>query len=146
MATFGQRSLTTLKGIHPDLVKVLQEAIKDTPIDFTITDGVRTTEQQKALYAKGRDKNGKIIDRSKIVTNADGVKNKSNHQVKADGYGHAVDLYGYVNGAVDYNDNSNSLPVIAAHILAVAKCLGVKITWGGSWQKLVDKPHFELTK
>lgn len=139
MASFGTRSLNSLKGIHPDLVKVMQEAIKDTPIDFTITDGVRTTAQQQALYAKGRTAAG-----SK-VTNADGVKNKSNHQVKSDGYGYAVDLYPYIDGKVDFND-THSLEIIAAHIKATAKCLGIKIGWGGDWVGAWDKPHFELKK
>lgn len=139
MAVLGNRSLQSLQGIHPDLVRVMQEAIKETPIDFTITDGVRTTAQQKALYAKGRTAPGGI------VTNADGVKKKSNHQVKADGYGWAVDLYPYVDGAISFTD-THSLDVIAAHILATAKCLGIKVEWGGTWKTLVDRPHFELKK
>lgn len=139
MPVLGKRSLDTLKGIHPDLVRVMQEAIKDSPVDFTITDGVRTTAQQQALYAKGRTAPGGK------VTNADGVKNKSNHQVKADGFGWAVDLYPYIDGKIDFND-TKSLEIIAAHIKATAKCLGVKIGWGGDWKGAWDKPHFELLK
>ena len=138
MAKFGSRSLNSLNGVHPDLVRVMHEAIKDTPVDFTITDGGRTTAQQQALYAKGRTTPGPK------VTNADGVRNKSNHQAKADGYYHAVDLYPYVNGKIDFNDKGNRLPIIAAHIKAVAKCMGVKIGWGGDWKGGWDKPHFEL--
>ena len=140
MAALGKRSLQSLQGIHPDLVRVMKEAIKETPVDFTITDGVRTTAQQKALYAKGRTAPGGI------VTNADGVKKKSNHQPKADGHGYAVDLYPYVNGSVDFNDKGNQLPVIAAHIMATAKCLGVKLRWGGNFKSIKDNPHFELLK
>lgn len=132
---FGARSLAALNGVHPDLVRVMHEAIKDTPVDFTITDGVRTLSQQRALYAKGRTTAGEI------VTNADGVKNKSNHQS-----GRAVDLYPYVNGEVDYNDSGDNLRVIAAHIKAVAKCMGIKIGWGGDWEGGWDRPHFELLK
>jgi peptidoglycan L-alanyl-D-glutamate endopeptidase CwlK len=79
-------------------------------------------------------------------TNADGVIHKSNHQVKADGYGHAVDLYPYVNGKVDYNGDA-ALITIADHIMTVAKDLKIAITWGGNWKPPVapvDKPHFEL--
>ena len=137
MATLGKRSLDTLKGIHPDLVMVMHEAIKETPIDFTITDGVRTTAQQQALYAKGRTKPGAK------VTNADGIKNKSNHQVKSDGYGHAVDLYPYINGKIDFND-THSLDIIAKHIKATANHMGISIGWGGDWKGAWDKPHFEL--
>ncbi|TWP28818.1 M15 family peptidase [Apibacter muscae] len=136
MAIFSKRSKNNLKGIHPNLVKVMNEAIKNTPIDFTITDGIRTTEQQKELYAKGRTNPGKI------VTNADGVRNKSNHQPKADGYGYAVDLYPYYNGSVQVNDDIR-LRTIASHILNTAKSLGIRIEWGGHW-KFRDYPHFEL--
>ena len=138
MAVLGKRSLTTLIGVHPDLVKVMREAIKDTPIDFTITDGGRTTEMQKALYAKGRTSPGGK------VTNADGVIKKSNHQAKSDGYYHAVDLYPYINGKIDFNDEHGKLNVIAAHIKFIARKLGVKIGWGGDWKGSWDKPHFEL--
>lgn len=138
MATFGKRSLESLKGVHPNLVKVMQEAIKNTPVDFTITDGGRTTAQQQALYAQGRTKPGGR------VTNADGVRNKSNHQAKSDGYYHAVDLYPYIDGKIDFNDEHGKLKEIASHIKYVARLLGVKVGWGGDWRGSWDKPHFEL--
>lgn len=140
MYKFGERSLKSLQGIHPNLVKVMQEAIKTSPIDFTITDGVRTLEQQKALYAQGRTKLGPI------VTYADGVKNKSNHQVKADGYGHAIDLYPFFLGQIQLNhkDTIKNLRIIADHIQKVANQLGIKITRGIDWKKPFDAPHYEL--
>jgi peptidoglycan L-alanyl-D-glutamate endopeptidase CwlK len=137
MYKFSQRSLDTLKGIHPKLVEVMQRAIKDSPIDFTVTNGVRTTAQQQALYAQGRTKPGAI------VTNADGIKNKSNHQPKADGFGYAVDIFPYYNGSVQVNDDKG-LRIIATHIKAVAKKLGYVIEWGGDWKSITDYPHFEL--
>jgi len=137
MYKFGDRSKKNLQGIHPDLVKVMETAIINSPCDFTITDGVRTVEQQQALYAKGRTAAGKI------VTNADGVKVKSNHQPKADGFGYAVDLYPYYNGSVQLND-VKKLKEIAQHIKKTAEKLGISIEWGGDWTKLKDMPHFEL--
>jgi peptidoglycan L-alanyl-D-glutamate endopeptidase CwlK len=134
---FGSRSLRNLLGVHPDLVRVMDEAIKDTPVDFTITDGVRTVQEQQALYAQGRTRPGAI------VTNTDGVKKKSNHQVKDDGYGYAVDLYPYLNGKVDVNA-VKELRVIASHILATAGRLNVPVEWGGNWKTLRDLPHFEI--
>lgn len=140
MAKFSQRSLDSLKGVHPDLVKVLTESIKETPFDFTITEGVRTVARQQQLYAQGRSTKGTI------VTNVDGVKKKSNHQPKSDGYGHAVDLYPFYNGSVQVNDKDviPRLKSISIHIKAVAKCLGIPITWGGDWKSPYDPPHFEL--
>lgn len=144
MARFSKQSLNSLLGVHPDLGRLMTEAIKDTPVDFTITDGGRTAAMQHALWQKGRDAHGKVINPSQVVTNADGYIKKSNHQVKADSYYAAVDLYPFVNGKIDFNDKGNNLPIIAAHIKATAKCLGIKIRWGGDWKGSWDKPHFEL--
>lgn len=134
---FGKRSIDALKGVHPDLILVMTTAICDAPIDFTIVEGVRTVERQKQLYAQGRTVKGAI------VTYADGVRKKSNHQPKADGFGHAVDLYPYVNGKVDFNAE-RELILIARHIKATAAKLGIAITWGGDWKKPYDPPHFEI--
>ena len=118
----------------------MEAAIVDTPIDFTIIEGVRTTARQQALYAQGRTVKGVK------VTNADGVKRKSNHQTKADGYGHAVDLYPFVDGKVRITEPYviHNLRTIATHIKAKAKRLGIKITWGGDWKRPYDPPHFQI--
>lgn len=149
MANFGKQSLNSMKGVHPYLIAVMVVAIKNTPIDFTITDGGRTDKAQYDLWLKGRDKNGNIIDKSKVVTNADGIKGKSNHQMKEDGFYHAVDLYAYLKGKVQFND-TKSLVIIAEHILNTAKDMGINIKWGGHFPATKtlpygwDKPHFEL--
>lgn len=141
MKGFSKRSLDNLVGVHPNLVKIMKEAIKDSPVDFTITEGLRTTARQKQLYAQGRTTSGIR------VTQKNGVTSKSNHQAKKDGFGHAVDLYPYYNGAVQVSDKEviPKLKLIAVHIKAVAKCLGLKITWGGDWKTPYDPPHFELS-
>nr|DAD67809.1 MAG TPA: L alanyl D glutamate peptidase endolysin [Siphoviridae sp. ctMS01] len=143
--SFGQTSLDKMLKVHPKLVEVMKEAIKNSPFDFRITDGARTTEEQFALYQKGRTKPG-----SK-VTNCDGYKAKSNHQIKSDGYGHAVDIFpcGILENGVyrkftseeGYDDKK--LKIISEHILKIAKEKGVNIEWGGNW-KMHDTPHFEI--
>src|SRR5690606_11257919 len=104
------------------------------------TEGVRTVARQQQLYAQGRTTKGIK------VTNVDGVTKKSNHQPKADGYGHAVDLYPYYNGSVQVQDSQviQKLREISIHIKAKAACLGIAITWGGDWKNPFDPPHFEL--
>lgn len=141
-----------MQGLHPKLIQLIEAAILDTPIDFSITSGVRTTKEQQALYAQGRTTKGAI------VTQSDGVKKKSNHQVKVDGLGHAFDFCPYINGALAWN-NTAAFIAIALHIKDKAKCLGIPVRWGADWDNdgitkaqgdkdegFVDLPHFELTK
>ena len=94
-----------------------------------VTQGVRTLQQQQALYAQGRTTKGPI------VTHCDGVHSKSNHQVQADGFGHAVDCA--------FKD---AQPFLESHPWATygsnAKLLGLR--WGGDFSTIVDKPHIEL--
>lgn len=140
MPVFGTGSLQKLQGVHPNLIKVLKTAIITSPIDFTIIEGVRTTKRQQDLYAQGR--NG---DKRPIVTYADGVNKKSNHQPKSDGYGHAIDFAPYINGKLDWNKHDN-FKVIADHIVSTGAKMGIKITAGFYWQKPYDPPHIELSK
>lgn len=143
--SFSQESLDKMKKVHPKLVEVMKEAITNSPYDFRITDGARTAEEQFALYQKGRTLPGPK------VTNCDGKKFKSNHQIKADGYGHAVDIFPcgiYENGVyrkftTDEGYDDKKLKSIANHILAIAKSKNVNVEWGGNW-KMHDTPHFEL--
>ena len=41
----SQRSKDRLKGVHPDLVAVVERAIELTGVDFGVTCGVRTIEE-----------------------------------------------------------------------------------------------------
>ena len=139
MYNLSKRSKENLKGVHPLLADVIENAIHNTPVDFTVVCGVRTTEEQQALYAQGR------TSRGQIVTNCDGVKKKSNHQPKEDGYSYAVDIYPFFEGKVQVNHKNTirSLMEIALHIKTCCFAMGVSIEWGGDWA-MKDFPHFEL--
>jgi peptidoglycan L-alanyl-D-glutamate endopeptidase CwlK len=118
----GQRSRERLQGVHPDLVRVVERAIQLTSVDFTVLEGLRTTERQKTLVAAGASK----TMNSRHIT------------------GHAVDLGAYVDGQVDW-----SWPLyerIAAAMKLAAKELGVAIVCGADWVKFRDGPHFELDR
>jgi peptidoglycan L-alanyl-D-glutamate endopeptidase CwlK len=124
---FSKRSIDNLKGVHPLLVKLMHACIQDPPVDFTITEGVRTATRQMELYQTGRSK-------------CDGVHKKSNHQKKADGYGYAVDLYPL---PIQYKDMKPYI-LLSKHIKDKAKELGIKISYGGDWKTFKDYPHYEL--
>jgi peptidoglycan L-alanyl-D-glutamate endopeptidase CwlK len=126
--------IAKLQGVHPRLIECyhrISHAMAELGHPIVITDGVRTTAQQQALYAQGRTKPGKK------VTNVDGVTKKSNHQPKADGFGYAIDCAFLVNGKPSWDE---------AHPWRLygeaAKSLG--LIWGGDWKSLVDRPHIEL--
>ena len=50
----SQRSLDRLKGVHPQLVETVVEAIDLTHIDFGVTCGLRTIEEQEKLVEDGK--------------------------------------------------------------------------------------------
>lgn len=102
-----------------------------------VTAGVRTAEEQQALFALGRTKPGKV------VTYLDGVRKKSNHQPKADGFGYALDLAFLedLDGDGEIDDPSWNEKRPWGLYGAIAKGLG--LTWGGDW-KMRDFPHIEL--
>jgi len=52
----GAKSLQRLSGVHPDLVRVVKRAIKITPVDFSVIEGVRTKKRQSELFASGASK------------------------------------------------------------------------------------------
>lgn len=92
-------------------------------ITLRIVQGLRTIDEQNALYAKGRTMPGEI------VTNARGGSSYHN-------YGLAIDLVEINNGQANWKFHYESL-------LPFAEKYGFK--WGGTFKKLVDKPHFEKT-
>lgn len=118
--SFGTRSKERLQGVHPDLVKVLEEAIKESPLDFSITEGLRTKERQKALFDAGKSQ----TMNSRHLT------------------GKAVDIAVIKDGEVTWDFKYYQLA--ADHIKKVAKELKIDIVWGGDWQSFKDGPHFEL--
>jgi peptidoglycan L-alanyl-D-glutamate endopeptidase CwlK len=128
-----------LNGLHPDLVKKIFLILIDMEargLPMRVTDGTRTLAEQQYLYSLGRTRPGKR------VTNADGVRSKSNHQIKVDGYGHAVDMT-FINkqtGQVWWPDGGLWTERWRRFGMVVVKH-GLK--WGGNWKR-PDRPHVEL--
>lgn len=144
----SKRSLDRLNGVHPDLIKLLSEAVKDSPYDFGVAwyGGLRTIEMQEQLYAKGRTTEQL---RAKGIEDVEGIPHKkkvtwtlkSNHMPKEDGYGHAVDIIVYKMGKVNWEDNT--FYEVAQHIKKKASEMNISIQWGFDlWGK--DLPHFQL--
>jgi peptidoglycan L-alanyl-D-glutamate endopeptidase CwlK len=92
-------------------------------INIKVISGLRTYEEQNALYAQGRTAPGNI------VTNARG--GYSNHN-----FGIAFDI-GVFEGAKYLGDSPKYK---AVGVLGME--LGLE--WGGNWKTIVDQPHYQL--
>jgi peptidoglycan L-alanyl-D-glutamate endopeptidase CwlK len=131
------RSRERLEGVHPSLISLIEYALIDSPFDFGIPrdGGARTQERQNELYAIGRTKD---LHKAKVTWTRN-----SKHLVKSDGYGHAFDLYAYVDGKASWK--SKYIDAIGKHILKCADELEIKIQWGVTVNgKHTDKGHFQL--
>lgn len=136
MASFGKESLKKLATCHPDIQKVMHEAIKH--IDFTVLYGTRSVAEQQKLYKVGRKLvNGKWTVVGKTVTNLDGVNKKSNHNYLPS---KAVDVAPY---PIDWSDIDRFIE-LSKVIKKAAATVGVEIAWGGDWKSFVDYPHWEI--
>lgn len=118
----SKRSLARLEGVHPCLVALVREAIAISPVDFMVTEGLRTSQRQAALVRAGA---------SRTL--------KSRHLT-----GHAVDVAALIDGQVRWD--WPLYPRIAAAFKAAAVRQGTPVVWGGDWPRLRDGPHFELDR
>jgi len=116
------RSRARLQGVHPALVDVIEAAIRETPVDFMVTEGLRTTARQAALVQAGASR----TLNSRHLT------------------GHAVDVAALLDGTVRWD--WPLYPRIAGAIKSAARSRGVALVWGGDWPRLRDGPHFELDR
>lgn len=112
-----------LRGVHPDLVRVVRRCAAewaDPETGFIVTQGLRTLKEQKLLKAKGASR----TLRSRHLT------------------GHAVDLAVSVQGQVRWDWPLYAK--LAKAMKAAAKAEKVPIEWGGDWTSFKDGPHFQL--
>jgi peptidoglycan L-alanyl-D-glutamate endopeptidase CwlK len=117
---YSKRSLSNLKGIHPDLRRVIDRALQESPLDFIVIEGLRTMQRQRELYASGASK----TMNSRHLT------------------GHAVDLL-----PIGKDGAAFAWPLydkLGPAVKAAADAEGVQIDWGGDWTKFRDGPHFQL--
>ena len=116
----GQRSLSRLEGVHPDLVRVVKKAAALSDLDFTVLEGIRSVERQKQLVSQGASK----TMNSRHIT------------------GHAVDLAPMIAGEVRWDwPLYHKLAKIVKSAAADEK---VPLQWGGDWREYKDGPHWEL--
>lgn len=124
----SQRSLARLEGVHPQLVEIVKLAIRRTPVDFIVVEGLRTPERQRELVVKGASQTQNSL-----------------HLRQQDGYGHAVDLAPLINGVIPWDDWAK-FRGLADVVKICAAELATPVEWGGDWKTLKDGPHFQLPR
>ena len=130
MNTWEKKSLSYInkKGFNPTLKKFLLFAEDQLP-NCTITDTVRTAEEQNKYFKKGTSK-------------LDGYIKKSNHQS-----GDAFDIVPYPslwNASEREWEELNSSLIECLIKFNIAFKLDLRLEWGGNWKNFVDRPHYEI--
>lgn len=132
MFKFAKSSLDKLKEVHPDLQIICHAVKKISEIDFDISCGYRSPEDQMKAYKAGKSQ-------------LDGVNFKSNHNYTPS---KAVDIYCYKGKFADYDKEKMSYMAGLFHSVSddlfKRGIIEHTLTWGGSWVDFVDMPHYEL--
>lgn len=111
-----------LVGVHPMLRLIVHRAARDAELPFTVLEGVRTLDRQRALVAAGAS----WTLRSRHLT------------------GHAVDLAALVDGVVRWD--WPLYPKLNEQMQAAAAHSKLHLIWGGDWRSRRDGPHWELPR
>jgi len=112
------------------LKKLYEEKFPDRKIILTCT--YRSPQEQLCLFKKGRDAKGKVVAKSKITTNCDGIKKLSKHNYYP---AKAFDFAIIKNGKALWNKN---------YFLTAGKIIKeLDLAWGGRW-KIKDYCHVEI--
>lgn len=105
--TFSNRSILFLNDVHPDLSKLAYKALELSVVDFGISDGLRSIERQKQLYAEGKSKtlNSRHLS------------------------GHAIDVMAYPTTSVSWD--FKYYQGIAVAFKNASSILNIPVEWGG---------------
>lgn len=126
---FGAGSLKEAQGVHPRLVDVFKRAIRMSPVDFSLHDGLRSMEEQRQYVRDGVSQTMESL-----------------HRKQADGWGHAGDLVPYINGKLRwewppiYKIAATVAQALIDHNKANPDKPPLRIRWGGCWQDISTIP------
>ena len=129
---------TRLKGVHPNLIRLLLEVNKTIPLYALADGGCRSLDKQKELYQTGKSKT--LL--SKHIPLKDTKGN--------DEFGRAADVAPYYDKKVNW-DEIPDFAYMCGFIKATAMNMGIKIRQGCKWDeeciaknKFRDYGHVEL--
>lgn len=126
------RSEATLKGVHPDLAKVIRQASLTSKQPFVVICGLRTEAAEAHNCEAGASETM-----------------HSRHLPDKQGLACAVDVMAIYSaqsgrgaGLADWA--AQDYQPIAAAVLLASHDLKVPVEWGGDWKTLKDWGHFQL--
>lgn len=133
-------SAARLQNVMPELaqkIRNLHDMLEAEGIEIRVVQALRSWQQQQDLYAQGRDINGKVVDKSKIVTNCPGGHSYHN-------FGMAVDCVPSTHGPDQpFDPDWNATHPYWSRMEDVGISLGLDS--GAKWRSFPDAPHFQLT-
>lgn len=118
----SEKSLSRMAGVDARLQAVIGAAAAICPLEFQVSEGLRSRERQLMLCMAGKS------------TTLNGQ-----HCL-----GRAVDIFVVIDGKADWN--FKNYRVVATAVKAAAAQLGIAVEWGGDWTTLRDGPHFQLKR
>jgi peptidoglycan L-alanyl-D-glutamate endopeptidase CwlK len=131
-------TVNQINKLHPSVRDEVTAIIKECDIALTgrakvrVTQGLRTFDEQDALYQQGRTKSGKK------VTNAKGGQSVHN-------YGFAVDICLIIDDKIASWDTKKDWD--NDKISDWDECVKIFLkhgwSWGGNWKTFKDMPHFD---
>ena len=107
----SDRSIAKLEGVDETLIEVVKEAIQLTKVDFGVTFGMRTLEEQQKLFDSGRSQTM-----------------KSKHLE-----GRAVDLVAYFGSDISWE--LNIYDDICDAMAEAARRNTLALKWGAAWSE-----------
>jgi peptidoglycan L-alanyl-D-glutamate endopeptidase CwlK len=119
----SEKTIATLVPEVQPIARALVHKASANGVTIKIISGLRTYEEQDALFAQGRTAPGSIVTKAK--------GGFSNHN-----FGIAFDI-GIFEGTKYLNDSPKYK---AMGVLGME--LGLE--WGGNWKTIVDQPHYQL--
>jgi peptidoglycan L-alanyl-D-glutamate endopeptidase CwlK len=134
---YSKRTLESLAGLNPTFRKkfvafldAAQPILAKHGVTAEVISGLRSWAQQKALYAQGRTKPGKIVTKAPAGS--------SYHN-----YGLAADLGLFANGKYLDSASPARAEKVYRELGALAGKMGLE--WAGNWKSFPESPHFQWT-
>lgn len=128
-----------LAQVHPKLaekVRQMAQMLEPEGVNFRVTQGLRLWGDQQALYDKGRNEQGLIVDPSAVVTKAKPGYSWHN-------FGLAVDVVLDDATLAGFQADWNTAHPAWQRLIQVGESLG--LVSGSEWRTFPDWPHLQLT-